>query len=285
MKKEELFEILTKDKNIVEKLHRRAVYKRVFALLMLIFSLLVLTTLIQTMYWGIFLDSDKKNYWGMTFMGIWIITIFGLVMSDSYNPLSKVGKFNNQFFVLIEVLISEIEKSKRLSYNVNEQMLLFKRYLHKMNEHAKSLYIFENSEIASITSKLSSIPNNKLRNMSEYNKDIILKFLKSLNILYECKMNERPYNEQEYQFLINNIKVINNFEPARVSTNKRGFQILEILQKNKKTGLISTIVVFGLFGLTLKLMGANDSNYIDYFMYSITIVSAILTVLSLKDKE
>ncbi|WP_025844713.1 hypothetical protein [Paenibacillus ehimensis] len=285
MKREELLEILTKDRNVAAKLRRRAVFKRILLWIMIVFGLLMFIALIQTLYWGILLKNENTDYWSMIFLGVWFISLIGLVFSDSYNPLSKVGNFNNQFFVLIELVISEIEKNKRLSYNLNELIMLFKMYLYKMNDHAKSLYVFESNEATSITSKLSNIPNSKFRSVVEYNKDLILGFFKSLNSLYECKINERSYNENEYDLLVKYIDQINNYEPIRPSKTKRNFQLLETLQRKKKSVLISIIVIFGLVGLVLKFLGMNDSKYIDYFVYIIGVISVILGVLSLKDKE
>ncbi|WP_054942596.1 hypothetical protein [Paenibacillus ihuae] len=285
MKRVEFLEILTRDRKIAAKLRRRAISKRIVAIAMILLGLLVIYTLIQSLYWGVFLGNDKKNYWGMIFIGGWFISIIGLVITDSYNPLSRLGNFNNQFFVLIELVISEIEKNKRLSYKFNELLLLFKRYLYKMDTHAKSLYIFESNEITLVTSKLANIPSSKFRSIIEHNKDLSLGFFTSLNSLYECKINERPYNENEYELLVQYIDQINNYEPVKPSKAKRNFQLLEIIQRKKKIVIISLIVIFGLFGLALKLLGMSDSKYIDFFMYTITIISAILTVLSLRDKD
>lgn len=279
MQRDELLEILTKDRKIAMKLRRRAIFKRIFALITIIFGLLMIGTLIQTLYWDIFLDSDKNNFLGMAFLGVQIVSVFGLALSDSYNPLLKTGKFNYQFFILIELIISEMENGKRSSYFLSELILLLKRYLDKIYSHATSLYVFESDEITLIASKLSGISSSNLRNLVVHNNDLLLSFFKYLNNLYECKINDRPYNDADYNSFIKCIDELNSYEAVKPNATKKGFQLRKFIQRHKKALLIGLIIIFGSWSVLANLLGIGNSILIEIF----TIIGVILGVLALKD--
>ncbi|WP_315792334.1 hypothetical protein [Paenibacillus sp. BIC5C1] len=285
MKRLEFLDILTRDRNLPKSLRRRTNLKRLSLLLMLLFTLLMILMLFRSLYVNIFGNIDKMSYWSLSIIGGWLLSIIGVVWSDSYNPISKVGKFNNQLFVLIELLILEIEKSKTGSYHLTELTLLFKRYLYRMSVHANSIYVFENDEISSNISKLADISSNKLRNVTDKKVSVsVLNFYKTLNNIYESKINERHVDKDEFSMLLKYVDEINHYKPEPNKSNLY-LKSIEFLQRNKKKVLISCIIVFGLIGLILKLLGMNDSKYIEYFLYSTTIIGLILGALSLKEND
>ncbi|WP_159881697.1 hypothetical protein [Paenibacillus puerhi] len=285
MKKEELLDILTHDRKTPIKLRRRAILKRVFAFLAVGLGLLLIISLIKFLVLGVTLQSSKMNYREFLLIVGWFISIIGLIISDSYNPLTKIKGFNNQFFVLIELVISEIESKKRTRFNLNELIMLFKRYLHNMNDHAKSLYIFESSDISSVTSRLSNIPYSKFHSLIDNNQEQILAFFKSLNSQYENKINDRAVVEKEYAILLDYINQINNYTPVNPDKMKWISEIFEFLKRKKKGILISLIVFFAIVGILLDLLGVSDLKYVKYFAYITGAIGLILSVLSSKDKE
>lgn len=232
MKRSEFLDILTRDKNLSKSLRRRTILKRLSVILMFLFSLLMVFMLFRSLYLNIFIKMDKMSYWSLTIIGGWLLSIIGVVWSDSYNPISKVGKFNNQLFVLIELLILEIEKSKTGSFHLTELTLLFKRYLHKMFVHANSVYVFENDEISSNITKLADISSNKLRDVT-HSKVSILKFYKMLNNIYESKINERHIHKDEFTKLLKYVDEINRYKSEPNQSNLH-LKSIEFLQRNKR---------------------------------------------------
>lgn len=282
MRRSEFLDILTRDRNLPKSLRRRTNLKRLSLILMVLFTLLMILMLFQSLYLNLFGNINKMSHWSLSIIGGWLLSIIGIVWSDSYNPISKVGKFNNQLFVIIELLISEIEKSKTGSYHLTELTLLFKRYLYRMSVHANSIYVFENDEISSKISKLAEladISSNKLRNVTD-KKVLVLNFYNMLNNIYESKINERHVDKDEFSVLLKYVDDINHYKPEPDKSNLY-LKSIEFLQRNKKKVLIFCILVFGLIGLILKLLGMN----IDYFLYATTIISLILGALSLKEND
>lgn len=285
MKNEEYLQALMKDRNILKRLHRKAMLKWFSLAILLISTCLFIFTLFQSFYWQLFLGNNKTNFLGFISLGLYILSILLLVIFDTYNPISKVGNFNSQFFLLLNLIVEELKHSDHLSIYLVELIEYLNRYTNQMNIYANSLYIFDNKENKEIISNLRNIVNKKFYTLFYHDKALLINFLKSINNLYEYKLNDKTADNEMFASLLQSIDKLNNYEFAKPNTVvvKEPIQLNRLIS-NKKFIIIISISLFliCLYGTYLMITGSKYANNISSIFTGIgTSLSLILGIISL----
>ncbi|MFT8347325.1 hypothetical protein [Clostridium saccharoperbutylacetonicum] len=285
MKNQEYLQILLKDRNIYKKLHRTATLKLFSLVILLISACLFIFTLLQSFYWQFFLGDNKTNFLGFISLGLYILSILLLVIFHTHNPISKVGNFNSQFFVLLNLIVEELKKSNHLSMYLVELIEYLNRYTNKMSIYANSLYIFDNKENREIISNIRNIVNKKFYALFYNDKDLLINFLQSINNLYEYKLNDKIADNDLFVSLLQSIHKLNNYEIVKSNTvaTKEPMQLNRlILNKNFMIIISISLFLICLYGTYLMVTGSKYANNISSIFTGIgTSLSLILGIISL----